>query len=84
VDITGVPVVDTHVASVLLRTAEVVRLLGTELLLTGINPMVAQTLVQLDITLGHVVTCGDLESGIEYALSRQRGLGRAALDKPSA
>jgi PAS domain S-box-containing protein len=72
IDITGVPTVDTHVAGVLVRAAQTVRLLGAEVVLTGIRPGVAQTLVGLRVELGGLVTRKDLRSGVEYALSRLR------------
>lgn len=72
IDITGVPTVDTHVAGVLVRAAQTVRLLGAEVVLTGIRPGVAQTLVGLGVELGELVTRKDLRSGVEYALSRLR------------
>ena len=72
IDITGVPAVDTHVAGVLVRAAQTVRLLGAEVVLTGIRPGVAQTLVGLGVELGGLVTRKDLRSGVEYALSRLR------------
>jgi PAS domain S-box-containing protein len=68
-DITGVPVVDTQVAKTLLIAAHGVRLLGAEIVLTGIRPEVAQTLVGLGIDLGSVVTRSTLQSGIAYAMN---------------
>jgi rsbT co-antagonist protein RsbR len=67
-DITGVQVVDTQVANALLRAAQAVRLLGTEVLLTGIRPEVAQTLVGLGLDLSGITTLASLQSGIAYAL----------------
>ncbi len=70
-DVTGVPVVDTQVANTLLRSAQAVRLLGAEVLLTGIRPEVAQTIVGLGLDLSHIRTMASLQDGIVYALSRQ-------------
>lgn len=70
-DVTGVPVVDTQVASVLIQCARSVRLLGAHMVLTGIRPDVAQTIITLGIDLSDVVTRADLEEGIRYALRRQ-------------
>lgn len=66
-DITGVPVVDTQVANGLVRAAQAVRLLGARVVLTGIRPEVAQTLVGLGADLNGVVTRSTLQSGIAYA-----------------
>jgi PAS domain S-box-containing protein len=66
-DITGVPVVDTQVAKTLIIAAQGVRLLGAEIVLTGIRPEVAQTLVGLGIDLGGIITRSTLQRGIAYA-----------------
>jgi len=78
VDITGVKTVDTDVANALLQAAHAARLLGVEVLLTGIRAEVAQALVHLGADLSGLVTLGTLQSGIALALSRggSRGLGR--------
>ncbi|WP_298818778.1 PAS domain S-box protein [Chloroflexus sp.] len=70
-DITGVPVVDTQVANTLLRSAQAVRLLGAEVLLTGIRPEVAQTIVGLGLDLSHIRALASLQDGISYALKQQ-------------
>lgn len=83
IDITGVPLVDTGVAQHLLQTAQAANLLGAETILVGVNPQIAQTMVQLGVDMGSMVTLSNLQQGIAYALQR-RGLGilpnpRAAL-----
>jgi PAS domain S-box-containing protein len=70
IDITGVSTVDTHVASALMNAAQVLRLLGAEAVLTGVRPLVAQTLVGLGVDLSSVVTKSTLQSGIDYARAR--------------
>ncbi|MGC8875213.1 MAG: GAF domain-containing protein, partial [Chloroflexia bacterium] len=77
VDITGVPVVDTAVANSLLRAAQATYLLGAEVILVGIRPEVAQTIVGLGVELRGLVTMSDLQSGIEYALQRMGNKGAA-------
>ena len=69
-DITGVPVVDTQVADALIRAAQAVKLLGAQVVLTGIRPEVAQTLVGLGTDLRGIITRSSLQSGIAYASSR--------------
>ncbi|XXT14452.1 PAS domain-containing protein [Sorangium sp. So ce429] len=72
-DVTGVPQAGPSVTDALLRTARSVRLLGAEVVLTGIRPSVAQALVELGADLGGIVTQGTLEQGVAYALSARRG-----------
>ncbi|XXX73810.1 PAS domain-containing protein [Sorangium sp. So ce134] len=67
-DITGVRLVDTQVANALVSAARAARLLGARMVLTGITPAVAQTLVSLESRLDGIVTLGTLASGISYAL----------------
>lgn len=70
-DITGVPLIDSQVANALMRAAQAVQLLGAQVVLTGIRPEVAQTLVSLHIDLSTIVTRSNLQSGIAYARGRR-------------
>jgi anti-anti-sigma regulatory factor len=63
-DITGVPVVDSQVAQGLLMTVRSARLLGADVILVGIRPEVAQTLVGLGIELRDIATFSDLQSAL--------------------
>jgi rsbT co-antagonist protein RsbR len=67
-DITGVSIVDTQVADAFIRASQAVNLLGAQVVLTGIRPEVAQTLVQLGVDLRSIITRGTLQDGITYAL----------------
>lgn len=69
-DITGVSVVDTQIANALVSAAQAVKLLGTQVILTGIRPEVAQTIVGLGVDLKGIVTQSTLQNGIAYAVGR--------------
>jgi rsbT co-antagonist protein RsbR len=72
IDITGVPVMDATVANHLVQTVEAARLLGATVIITGLSPEIAQTLVTIGVDLGKMNTVGDLQGGIEEA---ERALG---------
>jgi len=71
-DVTGVPIIDTQVARTLLDAARAVKLLGTQTMLVGLRPELAQTIVGLGLDLTGLSTQADLQSGVTYVL-RQRG-----------
>ncbi len=66
-DITGVPYIDSPVANHLVQTVEAARLLGATVIVTGLSPEIAQTLVNIGVDLGKMNTVGDLQGGIEEA-----------------
>jgi PAS domain S-box-containing protein len=68
-DITGVPTIDTQTAQHLIETVSAVRLLGAEVVLTGVRPAIAQALVHLGIDLSNVTTRPSLAGGLRMALS---------------
>jgi rsbT co-antagonist protein RsbR len=73
IDITGVRVVDTQVADSLLRAARAARLLGTQVVLTGIGAEIAQTLVGLGADLTGITTRGTLREGIAFGMQQVEG-----------
>ncbi len=68
-NITGVKTVDTSVANALIQVARAVNLIGSHIVLTGIQPRIAQTLVQLGVSLGDIVTYSTLQAGIASILA---------------
>jgi rsbT co-antagonist protein RsbR len=76
-DVTGVPLVDTQVARVLLQAAEAARLLGAEPILVCVRPELAQTIVGLGLDLSSLKTQADLQSGIRYAAQPKLARGHS-------
>lgn len=72
VDISGVPVFDTDSAQLIIRLARLVGLLGAKVILVGISPNNARTIVDLGIELDQIVTCQALQDGLRMALALQR------------
>ena len=66
-DVTGISVIDTDVARALIATAQSVRLLGAQTLISGISANIAQTLVSLGVGLDVVQTVGDLGQALDVA-----------------
>jgi len=64
-DITGVPSVDSKIASHVLMAVEAARLLGCSVILTGVSETISQTMVALGIDLSRINAVLDLQSGIE-------------------
>ncbi|WP_437690359.1 PAS domain-containing protein [Sorangium sp. So ce176] len=67
-DVTGVKAVDAHVAEMLVQAARAAGLLGARVVLTGIQPAIAQTMIELGVDLRGLITSGTLQSGIAYAV----------------
>jgi rsbT co-antagonist protein RsbR len=78
IDITGVAAMDTNVANHLVQTVEASRLLGATVIVTGLSPEIAQTLVNIGVDLSKMTTVGDLQGGIEEA---ERRLGYRVVPK---
>jgi rsbT co-antagonist protein RsbR len=70
-DISGIAAIDTKAASHILRTMQAAKLMGTEIIMTGIRPDVATTLVTLGIDLSNVITCSTMREGLKFAYNKQ-------------
>ncbi len=70
IDITGVPVVDTQVASYLISATSACRLLGSEVVLVGIGGEIAQAIVHLGVDLSAITTRANLQAGLTWAFDR--------------
>jgi anti-anti-sigma regulatory factor/DICT domain-containing protein len=67
-DITGVATVDTNVANHLIQTFRATKLLGAQMILTGISAQTAQSIVHLGLTFSDIRTSSNLQTGIQIAL----------------
>lgn len=66
IDLSGVPIIDTMVASHLLKVIDGLKLVGINVILTGIRPEIAQTIVNLGIRLDGISTFSSLHHAIKY------------------
>lgn len=71
-DVTGVSVVDSQIAYGILQVVQAARLLGTEVLLVGIRPEVAQAIVTLGVELQGISTFADLQAALHYVAVHDR------------
>lgn len=71
-DLTGVETVDTYTADHLLKVARAVELLGTQCIVTGVRPAVAQTMANIQASFSDIVTCATLRDGIKYCMTASR------------
>ena len=66
-DVTGVPEIDSVAANQLIGSVTSARMMGAEVIISGLSAEIAQTLVTVGIDLSQVVSAGDLQAGIELA-----------------
>lgn len=77
IDLSGLSIVDSFIARVIARIVGMVRLLGSEAVVVGIQPAVAITLVELGVPMGHLDTALNAEQGMALlARLRSNGNGR--------
>lgn len=64
IDLTSVTLIDSFIAKVLGDVIQMAELMGAKVVITGIRPAVAITLIDLGITLEGVLTALNLEQGL--------------------
>ncbi|GAE28899.1 STAS domain-containing protein [Halalkalibacter hemicellulosilyticus] len=65
IDLTSVDMIDSFIAKVLGDVVDMSGLMGAKVVLTGIQPAVAITLIDMGIKMQNVETALDLEQGLE-------------------
>lgn len=73
IDLTSVDVIDSYIAKILGDVVRMSHLLGSEVVLTGIQPPVAITLIDLGIYFRGVHTAMNLEQGLEKLQQESEG-----------
>ncbi|MDW4904075.1 STAS domain-containing protein [Streptomyces sp. ADMS] len=73
IDVSRLSVVDSFIARVLARIVAMVRLLGAQAAVVGIQPAVAITLVELGVPMGHLDTALNAEQGLALLARLRRG-----------
>lgn len=77
IDLSGLTMVDSFIARAITRMVGMIRLLGSEAAVVGIQPAVAITLVELGVPMGHLDTALNAEQGMRL-LRRLRSHGTSA------
>lgn len=77
IDVSGLTMVDSFIARAITRMVGMIRLLGSEAAVVGIQPAVAITLVELGVPMGHLDTALNAEQGMAL-LRRLRAHGTPA------
>ena len=75
IDVSGLAVVDSFIARVIGRVVGMIRLLGSEAAVVGIQPAVAIRLVELGVPMGHLDSALNVEQGLALLRRRVNGSG---------
>ena len=76
-ELSGVDTFDTYIARSIRDIAQMARLMGVRTVVTGLDPGIAVTLVEMGMHLEGVPTTLDLESALDMLTDRFRATGRA-------
>jgi rsbT antagonist protein RsbS len=72
IDVTVLDVMDSFAARTLRSIAVMIRLMGARLVIVGIQPEIAFSMVQLGLTLEETMTSLDLEDGLAMLMAADR------------
>ena len=65
IDLTGLQAIDTWVAANILETSQAIRLLGSQVALTGISPAIAQTITYLGVSFSNITIAQTPQHALE-------------------
>ncbi len=70
IDLTGVRSIDSQISHHLIQIVHAVQLMGSNAIVTGINPEIARALVSLNIDFSNITTRASMSEGLKEAFSR--------------
>lgn len=65
IDISGLPIVDSFLGRILVETAQMIRILGGQVVISGVSPALAITVVELGLPLEGIETALTLEEALQ-------------------
>ena len=81
IDVSGIDVMDSYISRALRDMGLIAKLMGVRTVISGLDPMIAMTLVEMGLDLKGVASALNLETAIELLdrkPSKKRGKGAAA------
>ncbi|HWB94582.1 MAG TPA: STAS domain-containing protein [Puia sp.] len=83
IDLSNVDIIDSAVAAHLIRTGDVIRLVGCNVIFCGINSRVAQAMITVGVEFSKYLLCKDLKSALKLVFELQ-GLMLVPIPKTAA
>ncbi|MFC1850207.1 STAS domain-containing protein [candidate division CSSED10-310 bacterium] len=74
IDVSGVDLMDSYISRTIRDIAHIAAIMGVETVISGLDPMVALTLVEMGMNLEGIKTALNLESAFEYLVDRHKTL----------
>ena len=71
IDLSNVDIIDSAVAAHLIRTGDVIRLVGCTVIFCGINTRVAQAMITVGVEFAKYLLCKDLKSALKLVFELQ-------------
>jgi rsbT antagonist protein RsbS len=75
IDVSGIDLMDSYISRAIRDIGLVARLMGVRTVISGLDPMIAMTLVEMGLELKGVRTALDLESALDILRLRLTGGG---------
>ncbi|WP_259345548.1 STAS domain-containing protein [Priestia aryabhattai] len=69
IDLSSIPIIDTMVADQLFKVITGLQLLGIKVVISGIRPEIAQTMVSLGIKIEEIRSFSSLHQAVQYTNS---------------
>lgn len=80
VDVSGIDIMDSYISRTIYDLAKIAKLMGVPTVLSGIDPMIAMTLVEMGLEMEGVTTHRELENAFDHLLELQEEEDRDILD----